>query len=134
LDFFKNNLVYASEGYIVVTAEAPVTLSNNLYYTPSGESLWWGWGGTWYSTFASWQSGSGQDSASFDANPLLTSPGYDGSTWPTNQYTPGSSSPAVGSGENVCSGIGGCSMGSYDFLGNPNEVGGHYGIGAVEYQ
>jgi parallel beta-helix repeat protein len=133
-NFFQNNLIYASEGYIVVTAGAPVTLSNNLYYTPSGESLWWGWGGTWYSTIASWQSGSGQDSESFDANPLLTDPGYDGSTWPTDQYTPSSSSAAVGSGANVCSGISGCSMGSYDFLGNPNEVGGHYGIGAVEYQ
>ncbi len=133
-DFFKNNLIYASEGYIVVTAASALILSNNLYYTPSGESLWWGWGSTWYSSFASWQSGSEQDDNSLNANPLLTSPGYDGTTWPTNQYTPSSSSPAVNAGVNVCSGISGCSMGSYDFLGNSNFVGSHYDIGAVEYQ
>jgi parallel beta-helix repeat protein len=133
-NFFENNLIYASGGYIVVTASAPITLSNNLYYTPSGELLWWGWGGTWYSTFASWHTGSDQDAYSINANPLLSSPGYDGTTWPTNQYTPGSSSPAVNAGANVCSGISGCSMGSYDFEGNPNEVSGHYEIGAVKYQ
>jgi len=133
-NFFKNNLIYASEGYIMVTAASPLVLSNNLYYTPSGESLWWGWGGTYYSTFASWKTGSGQDSGSLNANPLLTAPGYDGTTWPTNQYTPGSSSPVINAGVNVCSGISGCSMGSYDFLGNSNFVGSHYDIGAVEYQ
>lgn len=120
--FYKNNLVYTplqSPG--MVNAYPPFTLSNNLYYSSaSSPQYWFGYNGTWYSSFSAYQTGSGQDQNSIVANPLLGDPGYDvDNVWPTTQYQPQSGSPAINAGVNVCTGISGCSMGGNDFLGKP---------------
>lgn len=103
----------------MVNASSPISLSNNLYYSSaSSPQYWFGYNGTWWSSFSQYQSGSGQDGNSKSSNPLLGDPGYDVDLlWPTTQYEPQSGSPAIGAGVNVCTGISGCSMGSYDFLG-----------------
>jgi len=119
--FYKNNLVYSNLQYPgMVNAWTPFTLSNNLYFTSAGApTYYFGWNGTWWDSFDTYQTESGQDAYSMVVNPLLGDPGYDGGATPTNQYEPQSGSPAIGAGVNVCAGISGCSMGSNDFLGKP---------------
>jgi len=120
--FYKNNLVYSPLQYPgMINAASPITLSNNLYYSSaSSPEYWFGYNGTWWSSFSAYQSGSGQDLNSMVANPLLGDPGYDvDNVWPTSQYQPQAGSPAIGAAVNVCNGISGCSMGGNDFLGDP---------------
>jgi len=38
---------------------------------------------------------------------------------PTTAFTLQAGSPALGMGENVCTGISGCTMGAQDFFGDP---------------
>jgi len=132
--FFKNNLVYSTLQYPdIAEAISPMALSNNLYYSSdSAPQYWFGYNGSWWDSFSTYQSSSTQDANSILADPLLASPGYDvNNVWPTTQYTPQSGSPAIGVGTNVCAGISGCSMGSSDFLGNslPSS---NYWIGAIQ--
>ena len=133
--FFKNNLIYSPLEYPgMVNASSPITLSNNLYYSSSSTpQYWFGYNGTWWDSFSTYQNDSGEDNDSIVANPLLGDPGYDvNNSWPDgDQYTPQSGSPAIGAGVNVCSGISGCSMGSYDFLGKSLPSSGFW-IGAIQ--
>jgi len=132
--FYKNNLVYSTLQYPdIINAAAPIELSNNLYYSSySTPQYWFGYNGSWWDSFSAYQSGSDQDSDSMIENPLLGNPGYDVfNDWPITQYMPQTGSPAIGAGTNVCSGISGCSMGSWDFLGNPLPASGFW-IGAIQ--
>ena len=134
--FYMNNLIYSTLQYPdIINAGPPMKLSNNLYYSSySTPQYWFGYNGSWWDSFSAYQSGSGQDSNSIIANPLLADPGYDvNNVWPKTQYAPQSGSPAIGAGANVCTGISGCSMGSSDFLGQPLPASGYW-IGAIQEQ
>lgn len=120
--FYKNNLVYSPLQYPgMIDAYSPITLSNNLYYSSAkSPQFWFGYNGTWWSSFSAYQSGSDEDQNSIVGDPLLGDPGYDvNNVWPERQYQPRSGSPAIRAGVNVCAGISGCSMGCNDFVGHP---------------
>lgn len=130
-NFFRNNLVYISPGLGAASAGAPLQLSNNLYFAAGNGPVAWTWGSSSAATLAAWQTLTGQEANSLQADPLLGSPGYSGAALPTTQYAPQTGSPAVNAGADVCAGISGCSMGTTDFAGSPNQVNGSYSIGAV---
>ncbi len=132
-DFFENNIVYTplTTPYLI-DATKLVTADYNLYYGPNATQYSFEYGGTTYTSLATYQSATGQDANSLISNPLLPEPSYDvANVWPTTQFTPQSGSPAIGGGTDVCTGISGCSMGTTDFLGNPLPTTGYW-IGAIE--
>ncbi len=122
---FKNNIIYSTVSNLVRTDNSNVSFDNNLYwYTGAGSPNFY-YNNTDYTSFSSYQSGSGQDAHGKFANPLLGSPAYHSNGKPTTQFTLQSGSPAINAGADV----GG---GSRDFLGNAAPQGGAYDIGACE--
>ena len=123
-NFFMNNLIY-SEVPGMIDAQSKMTLNNNLYYNAAGTGYSFYYAGQTYSTFASYQAGSGQDANAVNADPMLNGAGYDSPGSPTlsnGYYTLQSGSPAIGAGADVCSGSGGCiggTMGTQDYFGQP---------------
>jgi len=119
----ENNIFYASTvtGTLVqAQTTSTVTINYNLYYAPSSSENWcWNYNGnsgncgTTYTTFSSYQSGTGQDGNSQFANPLFVN---------TNATPPASlpnlnvqsGSPALGKG-NILSPA--SLMGSFDVTG-----------------
>jgi hypothetical protein len=130
-DLFENNIIYgAAPG--MITSGAPFTFSNNIYWMTGSGSPSWQFNGTTYTDFASYQSGTGQETGSLYTDPLLNNPTYDSTGMPTSAFTLQEGSPAIGAGTNVCSGQSGCSMGTQDFFGNPLSSGSGYNIGAYQ--
>jgi len=124
---FKNNLLVSTVDKMIWT-DSTLTLNNNLYWYIGSTNPWWGYGTTWYNSFAAYKSGSGQDASGKQANPLLSNPTYHSAGKPTTQFTLQSGSPAINAGANVGS------MGSTDFFGTAIPQGGAYDIGAAEYR
>jgi hypothetical protein len=150
-DIYENNLVYAGTFNTWIFSYAhfsqkypapPATLNWNLYNSAAGyaegTSIWWGNVNT-YPSFANWQSSSGEDANSVNADPLFVDlaaapPNFD--TMPT--------SPAVGAGSTSLScDVGWCDpngsspnsiYGSADFLGNPRMSGPNNEIDIGAYQ
>src|SRR5580698_6098641 len=137
-DIYENNLVYAGTFNTWIFSYAhfsqkypapPATLNWNLYNSAAGyaegTSIWWGNVNT-YPSFANWQSSSGEDANSVNADPLFV----DLAAAPPNFDTM-PSSPAVGAGSTSLScDVGWCDpngsspnsiYGSADFLGNPRQ-------------
>jgi hypothetical protein len=106
------------------------TLDNNIYWTTSTSSPTWQWNGATYTDFSAYQSGSGQDAHSYNADPVLNDPTYHTVGRPSSAFTIQTGSPARSAGTNVCLGINGCSMGTQDFFGNPLPNSSGYDIGA----
>lgn len=148
-DIFENNIVYAGAfntwifNYVPFSPTypaPPATLNWNLYYSVAGyaegKSIWWGNVNT-FPSFADWQTSSGEDSNSLNANPLFVDlhgapPDFDALPL----------SPAVDAGSTSldCS-VGWCDpdgsspnsiYGRTDFLGNPRTHGSKIDIGAYE--
>ncbi len=148
-DIYENNVVYAGAYNTWIFSYAPfsqtypappATLNWNLYNSAAGyvegTSIWWGNVNS-YTSFPNWQTGSGEDANSLNADPLFvnlaaTPPNFD--TIP--------SSPAVGAGSTSlpCT-VGWCDpnggspnsiYGSTDFVGNPRTNGSNIDIGAYE--
>jgi hypothetical protein len=127
--FFKNNILYSTVPYLIQTT-SDFVLNNNIYWTV-GAAPDWNINGADYTDFASYQSSSGQDADSLYTDPMLNTPSYHSPGRPTSAFTLLPGSPAIGTGANVCSGIGGsCSMGTQDFWGNPLPADSGYNIGA----
>jgi hypothetical protein len=145
-NIFQNNIVYAGTQNVWIYSfvkptstypAPPATLNWNLYYSTAGyvqgTSIDWA-GKSTYKTYAAYQSGSGEDANSPNANPLFDNLG---STPPNLDVA--SNSPAVNAGSTslTCS-VGFCGTstsiyGSTDYAGNPRvNSGGQINIGAYE--
>lgn len=86
----ENNIAMTGAAAFYSTDDITVSLDHNLYYNWGGSG--WTIGGKVYSTFSSYQSGSGQDAHGAASNPNLSS-----------AYTLVAGSPAIGLGANLTS-------------------------------
>jgi hypothetical protein len=126
-NIFENNIVYAtSQGLFVNnytnSEPSPVTVDYNLYFSSvNSSSAEFLWNGTDYTGFASYQSGTGNDSHSQYADPQFLS-----LTTPNFQVPP--TSPAVNAGTN----LGATVVGNVDYAGNPRVKSSTIDIGAYE--
>jgi hypothetical protein len=146
-NIFENNIVYAGTQNVWINSfvkpttaypSPPATLNWNLYYSAAGyvkgTSIVWG-GVSDYKTYAAYQSTTGEDADSPNANPLLVNVA---ATPPDLGIT--ANSPAVNAGSTSLScSVGWCNSespdsiyGSTDFLGNPRTSGSNIDIGAYE--
>ncbi len=137
-NIYENNIVYAGAyntwiySYVPFSTSypaPPATLNWNLYNSAAGyvegTSIWWGNVDT-YTSFSDWQTSSGEDANSVNADPSFVNLG---DTPPNFDTLP--SSPAVGAGSTSLScNVGWCDpngssphsiYGSTDFLGNPRH-------------
>ncbi len=127
-----NSIFIGTSGF---TGTPTVTLSNNDYYG-TGNFLIQDWGGTNYTSLATFQSKTGEDSGSRTVNPQLDNPGSGGtcngySTTCPSAYELSGSSPMIGTGLNLQNTF--QIYGSpQDYYGNsiPNGVGTGYNLGA----
>jgi hypothetical protein len=130
-NIFKNNIIYSTVPYLVLTT-SDFALDNNIYFT-TGAAPDWNLNGTDYTTLASYQAATGQDAQSLFTDPVMNTPTYHAVGRLSTAFTPLAGSPAIGAGANVCAGISGCSMGTQDFFGNPLPANGAaYDIGAYQ--
>jgi hypothetical protein len=148
-DIYENNIVYAGAyntwiySYVPFSAKypaPPATLNWNLYNSAAGYvqgmSIWWG-NVSNYTSFAKWQTSSGEDADSLNTDPLFvdlgdTPPNFDTVT----------TSPAVGTGSaGLSCSVGWCDpngsspnsiYGSTDYFGNPRTNGSNIDIGAYQ--
>jgi hypothetical protein len=145
-NIFENNIVYAGTqnvwiySYVKPTSTypaPPATLNWNLYYSKAGyvQRTSIDWAGKYdYKTYADYQSGSGEDANSPNANPL-----FDNVNSKLPNFDIRSSSPATNAGSTslTCS-VGYCGnsnsiYGSTDYAGNPRiNSNGQINIGAYE--
>ena len=139
-NYFENNIVYAGTQNVWIysfVSGSTATLNWNNYYSTKGyaQGTSIDWGGKYnYKTYAAYQSGSGEDADSLNANP-----DYDNlnSTPPDLDIEPGSPAINAGSTSLSCS-VGYCGSstsiyGSTDYAGNPRiNSDGQINIGAYE--
>ena len=98
-------------------------VGRNLYFaTGSGSNGTWIWKGVTYTTFAAYQSGSGNDTTGFvGVDPLLVNPA-------AGDLHLNTGSPAINAGENLPS----SQMGTVDIDGNARIINGTVDLGADE--
>jgi hypothetical protein len=134
---FENNIVYAGTQNVWIysyVSGSTATANWNIYYSTKGyvKGTSIDWGAKYnYATYAAYQTGSGEDTNSPNANPLfdsLTTPNFDLQ----------SGSPAINAGStNLTCSAGYCNgssiYGSSDYAGNPRiNANGQINIGAYE--
>jgi hypothetical protein len=124
VNVFENNIAYAGPTGVLVKAvtTTSLTLDYNLYYSTASPS--WIWGSSTYSSFASYQTATGQDAHSLYANPQFLSI----TTTPPNLDI-SSTSPANDVGITLGSSV----VGTLDFAGNARVQGAGIEIGAYEH-
>lgn len=129
--FFKNNIIYATVPDMIQTPSVFV-LDNNIYWTTSSSPPTWQVGAATYLSFSAYQARANQDIHSYYTDPMLNRPNYHAAGRPAFAFQLLPGSPAKGMGNNVCSGISGCSMGTQDFWGHALPAGTGYNIGAYQ--
>jgi hypothetical protein len=141
---FENNIVYAgAQGLFIhdFTTTSSVTADYNDYYTTSSTKTFL-WNNKTYTSFASYQSGTGQDShslfvsPSYIAAPTCTSTQYSSPPTPITSCTPTpnfdipTTSPAENTGN---ASLGSADFGTVDFNGNARvNSSGQINMGAFE--
>jgi len=126
-NLIKNNIIYANEARLFVDSWSSVMTGNvidrNLFYAVGGGSNGtWIWQNATYTTFAAYQSASGNDLTSFiGLDPLLVNAA-------SGNLHINTGSPAINAGENLTS----TQMGTVDIDGNARIIGGTVDIGADE--
>ncbi len=134
-NFIENNLVYSTQPGMINVSNS-FTLNHNLYWNAVGSGYSFNYNGVSSTTFAGYQTSSGQDAAGINADPLLNGAGYHSAGMPSltsGNYTLKTGSPAIGTGEDVCAAAGGCisgSMGVTDFFGQTPSA--NHNIGAFD--
>src|SRR5277367_2562066 len=139
-NIFENNIVYAGTQNVWIysyVSGSTATANWNVYYSTKGyvKGTSIDWGAKYnYASYAAYQSGSGQDANSPNANPDFVDVG---STPPNLDVTSGSPAINAGSTNLTCSvgycGSGSSIYGSTDYAGNPRINGsGQINIGAYE--
>ncbi len=124
----KNNLIFANSYRRYMESWSPVMTANavdrNLYFAAGGGTDGtWIWKGVTYTSFAAYQSASGNDATSkIGLDPLLVNPGAG------DLHIGDDHSPAVNAGENLAVEL----MGTLDIDGDPRVIGGTVDIGADE--
>ena len=126
-DFFKNNVIYATQSKMIDVPNRQVQLDNNIYWTAGSSGLTWVYNGQTYSTLSSYQQGSKQDSNSKFTDPKLSDPSYHRTGRPSTSFIPQAGSPAINTGTIV-----GSDMGGQDFFGNPLKQKKSHNIGAYD--
>lgn len=128
-----NNIFYSTSPNLMdVTFTSQTHINNNLYWYTGAGNPNFKWGGTTYTRFNAFQSGSGQESNGKYVDPLLNSPTYHGVGFPSTQFTLQNGSPATNAGADLVALGKVSSMGLHDFYGNPIPQGGAYDMGAYE--
>jgi hypothetical protein len=123
----KNNIIFANDARMFIDSWSSVMTGNvidhNLFYAPGGGSNGtWIWQNVTYTTFAAYQSASGNDMNSLiGLDPLLVNP-------TSGDLHLNTGSPAINAGENLTS----AQMGTVDIDGNPRIINGTVDIGADE--
>ncbi|MCH5676611.1 ricin-type beta-trefoil lectin domain protein [Streptomyces gilvus] len=130
--FFKNNVIYSTAANLYSGSSSSFIDDNNDYYVTTGATPAFALNGTSYSGLSAYQSGTGMETHSVIADPLLNSPTYHGTGTSLTAGTLQSGSPAYNLGVNVCQGIPSCSMGSTDYFGNPVTTTGVHNAGAFD--
>jgi len=129
-----NNIIYAADPHLVDINDftSQTHLDNNLYwYTGTGNPNYL-WGGSSYTSFSAWKTGSGQDAHGLYVDPLLNNPTYHAIGKPVTAFTLQNGSPAINAGADLVALGKVATMGTHDFFGNPIPQGGAYDIGAYE--
>ena len=117
---YQNNIISFSENYVPGIQGYPVQghiLNNNIYYSNTG-LMTITWGANTYSDFDLYKSNSGQDSDSYNQNPLFVNPALD---WHLL-----SDSIGINTGQEL-------SYFSTDYVGVSRPQGAAWDIGAFEY-
>ena len=104
--YILNNILSgASTDIICSTVNASLGFNYNSYYN-AGAAVAFSWNGTNYSSFAAWQTATGQELYSSanvgkTANPVLVSPGGGTTSGPGTAYQLRTTSPMIGTGKNI---------------------------------
>jgi hypothetical protein len=123
----KNNIIFAHDGRLFINNWSAVMTGNvidrNLFFAVGGGSNGtWIWHNVYYTTFAAYQSASGNDATSLiGLDPLLVNPA-------TGNLHLNAGSPAINAGENLPA----SQMGTVDIDGNARIINGTVDIGADE--
>ena len=124
---FKNNIVNAGAQALAIhnfttSVSNPADVDYNLYFSPGGATgTTFVWNSKTYSTFTSYQTGTGKD-----GNGKFGDPQFLNTTTPDLRVQ--STSPAVNAGIN----LGAAVVGTLDFAGDPRVQGSNIDIGAYE--
>ena len=123
----KNNIIFAHDGRLFINNWSSVMTGNlidhNLFFAVGGSSNGtWVWHNVYYTTFAAYQSASGNDGTSLiGLDPLLVNP-------TSGNLHINTGSPAINAGENLPS----VQMGTVDIDANARIINGIVDIGADE--
>ena len=124
---FRNNIIYSTSPNLMRMQKNGMTFDNDIWWYTGASNPVWKWPvNSTYSSFAAFQSGTGQEANGIYADPLLNDPTYHANGFPVTSFTLQSGSPAINAGADLGS------MGTHDFFGNAIPQGGAYDIGAYE--
>jgi len=130
--FFKNNIIYSSNPNLLSSSTPGYVTDNNDYWVTGGAAPTFALNGTSYSSLSAYTAGTGMESHSIYADPLLNDPAYHGVGRSATADKLQRNSPAFDKGVDVCAGIPGCDMGTKDFFGDPIPTGTVHTIGAFD--
>jgi hypothetical protein len=123
-NLIKNNIFYANSKKLYIQSWSPVMTGNvmnyNLFFSTGGAGGTWQWKNVTYSTFASYQSGTGNDANGLNnLDPLLVNP-------VAGDLHLQAGSPAIHTGQSIPE------AGSLDIDGEPRVQGTSIDVGADE--